>query len=166
MRIVNDTRTPAPRWRRLLATAIDAVLVPGLTLLLVMITGVVEDAQDYVDNAWALSILLLAIVSYLLLNAALLYRRGQTCGKLVLGIVIVSAGSTVPAPIWKLIGIRALFFPLLFVLLPPYVLIPIIDQMLIFLKPRRCIHDYIAGTEVILHPKFQHTADQPLTGES
>ncbi len=163
---MNDTRALAPRWRRLLATAIDAVLVPTLTILLVMITGVVEDAEDYLDNQWALSVLLLAIVSYLLLNAALLYKRGQTIGKMVLGIVIVSAGSTVPAPIWKLIGIRALFFPLLFVLLPPYILIPIIDQVLIFFRPRRCLHDYIAGTEVILRPKVQHTAGQPLTGES
>jgi uncharacterized RDD family membrane protein YckC len=130
-----------------------------------MITGVVEDAEDYVDNQWALSVLLLAIVSYILLNAALLYKRGQTIGKLVLGIVIVAKGSTVPAPIWKLIAIRALFFPLLFVLLPPYILIPIIDQALIFLKSRRCIHDYIAGTEVILRSAGPQTADQPLTGE-
>ncbi len=147
----------AGRLRRLVATLIDAVLVPSLTLVLVMITGVVEDAEDYVDNGWMVWVLLLAVVSYLLLNGYGLWRRGQTLGKQVMGVAIVPAtggsdgqyGRT-PAPLWKLICVRALFFPLLFLSVVPWIAaLPIIDQLLIFLKPRRCLHDLVSGTVVV-----------------
>ena len=49
----------AGRFRRLVATLIDAILVPSLTLVLVMIAGVVEDAEDYTDSWWLLWVLLL-----------------------------------------------------------------------------------------------------------
>jgi len=112
----------AGRLRRLVATLLDAVLVPTLTLVLVMITGVIEDAEDYVDYGWIVWVLLLAIASYLLLNGYGLWRSGQTLGKRVMGVAIVPASQVsegrygrTPAPLWKLICVRALFFPLLFV---------------------------------------------------
>ncbi len=56
----------------------------------------------------------------------------------------------VPAPLWKLIFIRALFFPLLFMAVVPWVaLLPVLDQALIFGKRRRCLHDLVAGTVVV-----------------
>jgi uncharacterized RDD family membrane protein YckC len=140
----------AGRLRRLAATVVDAVLVPSLTLVLVMIAGVVEDAEDYTDNWWMLWVLLLAVLSYLILNGYLLWRRGQTLGKRLTGIAIVSAGRPDPAPLWKLICVRALFFPLLFlVVVPSLALIPIVDQLFIFGKRRRCLHDLVSGTEVV-----------------
>ena len=151
----------AGRFRRLAATLIDAILVPSLTIFLVMVAGVVEDAEDYVDNWWILSVFLLAVVSYLILNGYGLWRRGQTLGKMVAGIAIVHADSvldsqlilqtgTTPAPLWKLICLRALFFPLLFaVVVPPYALLPIIDQLFVFGKQRRCLHDLVTGTIVV-----------------
>jgi uncharacterized RDD family membrane protein YckC len=147
----------AGRFRRLVATLIDAVLVPSLTLVLVMIAGVVEDAEDYVDNQWFVWVLLLAVVSYLLLNGYGLWRRGQTLGKQVMGVAIVPAAGVsdgqygrTPAPLWKLICVRALFFPLLFLSVVPWIAaLPIIDQLLIFLKSRRCLHDLVCGTVVV-----------------
>jgi uncharacterized RDD family membrane protein YckC len=131
--------------------------VPALTILLVMITGVVEDAEDYADRWWMLQVLLLAVLSYLLLNGYGLWRRGQTLGKRLLGIAIVPARSTGgagwssdPAPLWKLICLRAPFFPLLFLVIVPWVaLLPLIDQLLIFGRQRRCLHDYLSGTVVV-----------------
>lgn len=147
----------AGRFRRLVATLIDAVLVPSLTLVLVMIAGVVEDAEDYVDNQWFVWVLLLAVVSYLLLNGYGLWRHGQTLGKQVMGVAIVPAAggsdgryNRTPAPLWKLICVRALFFPLLFLSVVPWIAaLPIIDQLLIFLKSRRCLHDLVCGTVVV-----------------
>lgn len=147
----------AGRGRRLGATVIDAILVPSLTILLVMVTGVVEDAEDYVDTTWALHVFLLAVLSYLLLNGHGLWTRGQTLGKRALGIAIVPAVPDAegrfgpqPAPLWKLVCIRALFFPLLFLVVLPWVtLLPLADQLCIFGKRRRCLHDYAAGTVVI-----------------
>jgi len=151
----------AGRIRRLAATVIDATLVPLLTMVLVMVTDVMEDAEDYIDNWWMLHVLLLAVVSYLILNGYGLMRRGQTLGKRLLGIAIVVATAPVegsegvqynftPAPLWKLICIRALFFPLLYAAVVPWIaLVPIVDQLLIFSKRRRCLHDLASGTVVV-----------------
>jgi len=161
---MNDSVTEglplAGRGRRLAATLLDAIFVPLLTLLLVMITGVVEDAEDYRDSWWMLWVLLLAILSYLILNGYGLKNRGQTLGKKIMGIAIVSDApleeghnAQVPAPLWKLICVRALFFPILFmVLLPPLTVLPLIDQLLIFGKRRRCLHDLLCGTSVVRLP--------------
>ncbi len=95
--------------------------------------------------------------SYLLLNGYGLWRSGQTLGKRVMGVAIVPAvevgegryGRT-PAPLWKLICIRALFFPLLFLSVVPWIAaLPIIDQLPIFLRRRRCLHDLVSGTVVV-----------------
>jgi uncharacterized RDD family membrane protein YckC len=139
----------ASRRRRLAATAIDAVLVPALTIFLVMLTGIVEDPEDYADNGWIAHVLLLAIVSYLLLNGYLLWRSQQTLGKRAMGIAVVAAdGSTVPW--WRLIFVRAPFFALMFLLVvPPLTLLPLVDHLLVFGRRRRCLHDWLAGTEVV-----------------
>jgi len=143
---------PAPlasRGRRLLATTIDAILVPSLTILLVMLTDVVEDAADYADNAWIMHVLLLAIASYLLLNGYTLWRTQQTLGKKIMGIAMVSAsGATLPW--WRLVVVRAPFFAFMYLLLaPPLALLPLVDHLMIFGKRRRCLHDRLAGTEVV-----------------
>ncbi len=141
----------AGRFRRLVATALDALFVPLLTIVLVMIAGVLEDAADYRDSTWMLWVLILAIVSYLMLNGYGLWRRGQTLGKMIMGIAIVTVHNAHRlAPLWKLICIRALFFPLLFVVVvPPLAALPILDQLFIFGKRRRCLHDLAAGTIVV-----------------
>ena len=49
-----------------------------------------------------------------------------------------------------MIGLRALFFPLLFVVILPWVAaLPVIDQLFVFRKSRRCLHDLVAGTVVV-----------------
>lgn len=147
----------AGRGRRLAATLLDAILVPTLTLLLVLVTGVVEDAEDYRDRAWILHVLLLAVFAYLLLNGYGLWRHGQTLGKRCLGIAIMdarSSGPDAPAPLWRLVLIRALFFPVLFLLPVPWLTcLPLLDQGLIFGRARRCLHDRLAGTRVV---RVQH----------
>lgn len=153
---MSDHLVLASRWRRLVATGIDAVLVPSLSVFLVMVFGVVEHAEDFSDNWWVLHVFLTAVLAYLLLNGYTLWRRGQTLGKMLLNIAMVPAGLETsqtrftPPPLWKLIFIRALFFPLLFVGVIPYVApLPLLDQLFIFGKKRRCLHDYAAGTAVI-----------------
>jgi len=164
---VTDGLPLAGRGRRLTATLLDAIFVPLLTLLLVMITGVVEDAEDYRDSWWMLWVLLLAILSYLILNGYGLKNRGQTLGKKIMGIAIVAdapledgCNAQVPAALWKLIFVRALFFPILFVgIVPPFTLLPLIDQLLIFGKRRRCLHDLLSGTAVVRLAPSQGTSD-------
>ena len=140
----------AGRGRRLAATLVDAVLVPSLTIILVMLTDVVEDAEDFADNWWMLDVLLLAIASYLLLNGRLLLKRGQTIGKWLLGIAITQSNTDKPASFWNLVLLRAWFFPLLFLaLIPPLTLLPLADLLMIFTKQRRCGHDWLCRTQVV-----------------
>lgn len=141
----------AGRWRRLFATLIDLVLVPALTILLVMMTGVMEDPEDYRNSAFVLPVFALAISSYLLLNGYWLFMRGQTVGKRLLSVAIVDHSSGARAHFWKLIFIRTLFFPFLYLTITPALiaLVPLIDQFAIFTKQRRCVHDYAAGTRVV-----------------
>lgn len=151
----------AGRGRRLGASLIDMILVPTLTLLLVMVTGVVEHAEDYQDNAWMLHVLGLAVTSYLVLNGYPLWKSGQTLGKKILGIAIVRADARdtqqfriEPPPFWKLVCLRAPFFPLLFlVVVPSLAALPIVDQLLIFGKRRRCLHDIVCGSLVVRLPR-------------
>lgn len=139
----------AGRGRRLLATLVDLVLVPALTIVLVMLFGVTEHAEDFASSAWIGWILVLAVVAYLIENGYLLWRRGQTLGKALFGIRIVAAAGG-PAPLWKLIVIRAPFFPLLYASVAwPFTLLPLVDQGLIFTRRRRCLHDLAAGTLVV-----------------
>jgi len=157
----------ANRLKRLIATLIDMLLVPAFTLLLVLITGTTEDAEDYISlSGLGLNILGLAVLGYLILNGYSLFRYGQTLGKRLLGIAITvpdqlgdGGWTNEPASLWRLICVRALFFPLLFLapmlavtqpLTVPWLiaLFPVIDQLFIFSHHRRTLHDYAAGTVV------------------
>ena len=152
----------ASRWRRLVATFIDAILVPAVTIFLVMILDVAEQAEDFVDHWWAVHVVAIAVCSYLALNGYTIWQTGQTIGKKIVGIATIIHQPTangiyefLRVPFWKLIAIRALFFPLLFVgIFPPLVWIPALDLMSIFGKQRRCLHDYFCGTVVV---KLKHS---------
>ena len=147
----------ASRRRRLTATLIDMLLVPSLTILSVMILDVVEQADDFTDQWWILDVLIIAICSYLTLNGYTLWKSGQTLGKKILGIATVvnrpkadDNFDLLRVPLWKLITIRALFFPLLFFgIIPLLVWVPALDLIWIFGKQRRCAHDYFCGTVVV-----------------
>ena len=140
----------AAHWRRAVASLIDLVIVPAVTLLLVLILGTVEDAEDYQDSFWVAEIPIITIAVYIGLNGLLLRRRGQTIGKALMKIRIVDAATGENTPLWKLLVLRAPFFPLP-VLLPlwPLSLVPLADLAPIAVKSRRCLHDFVAGTVVV-----------------
>lgn len=140
--------------RRLVASAIDFVLVPLVSFLVMLISGAMESADAYAGNQIWLRGIGLGVVGYLLINGWLLHRRGQTVGKMVMGIMIVDATSGEKASLWRLILIRALFFPLLYLpLLFSFVgfwaLLPLLDQAFVLRPDRRCLHDLAAGTAVV-----------------
>ena len=140
--------------RRLVASAIDFVLVPLVSFLVMLVSGAMETADAYAGNQIWLRGVGLGVAGYLLINGWLLHRRGQTVGKMVMGIMIVDATSGEKASWWRLILIRALFFPLLYLpLLFSFVgflaLLPVLDQAFVLRSDRRCLHDLVAGTAVV-----------------
>lgn len=150
--MMTDALHLATRARRLLATLIDMVIVPTVTIFFVMVFGLVEHPEDFQDRWWVFHVLLTAIGSYIALNGYLLWKHGQTLGKRAMNIAIVcGSDNTQPPALWKLLVIRASFFPLLFMSIIPWLfLLPLLDQLLIFGKRRRCGHDWLCNSLVVV----------------
>lgn len=153
----------ASRGRRAFATLIDVVLVPVFAIFIMLVTRVLEHAQDWAENAMPVARMLgLGLASYLLLNGWLLGRRGQTVGKAVMGITIVSAMSGEKLPLWRLLLVRFWFFPALYLIFSPYTaIVPLVDQIFIFGKKRRCLHDLLCGSSVVRRTPQKSTPDRP-----
>ena len=137
----------ASRWRRLCAAVIDYAVVPTVGVVLVLVTGAYEHAEDYVGYRPFLNGALLALASYAVVNGALLWRRGQTVGKAVLGIALrTPAGAAVP--LWRCIARAAFFFSPLLLIHYAGVLV-LLDWAFIFGSKRRCLHDRLCATVVV-----------------
>jgi len=147
----------ASRLRRL-----GAVLLDGLILWAVMfaisMTAILPAAWTGgfsgrpVNGAFfagiGIAVFLIGIVTFVLINGFLLANRGQTIGKMVLGVRIVRPdGSKVAAG--RVIGLRYLVNWAISVI--PFLggLYSLCDMLAIFRESRRCLHDEIADTIVI-----------------
>ena len=88
------------------------------------------------------------MTTYLLIHGYLLYHYGQTIGKSEFGMRIQllngEKASLQHVMLWR-------YLPIVLITFVPVIgqfLSGIFNVLLIFGKQRRCLHDYIAGTEV------------------
>jgi uncharacterized RDD family membrane protein YckC len=100
------------------------------------------------------ALILAGLAAALTLQCALLAWRSQNLGKLVTGLRVVRAESGAPAgfmrgvllrfliPVGLIFGLNALLFPLGFLFL-------LVDFCFMFRQDRRCLHDLMAGTQVV-----------------
>lgn len=95
-----------------------------------------------------LLVVLLPYVIFFALHGYLLSRYGQTLGKRLLGIAIVTLDGRKPA-FWPLITQRYLVQWLVGGIPQLGFLLRVVDVLFIFRDDRRCIHDQIAKTRVI-----------------
>lgn len=151
-RVPGDGLPAASRTVRLAAWIIDRVLI----LLPAYLAGGWWAALS-VDNAALLRLLsprgilgTLLLAAVLAVNAVLLARQGQTLGKRVLGIQIVGLDD-------RLLGFTALFG---WRILAPWLIrrVPVVGGFFFVLDPlaittpdKRCLHDYMAGSKVVLY---------------
>jgi len=154
---VNDAARKSGLGRRLVAAAIDFVVVGVAGLVLVITIGAFEDAEDYAGNILA-RIVAFGFLTYFLVNGLPLWRRSQTVGKALLGLVVVAAGTQTRAPLWRLVARAPFFMALYGVFLGWPGLIALVDQGFIFGAKRRCLHDLICGTEVVRRDGLRMTA--------
>lgn len=91
---------------------------------------------------WFMNILMIA-------NVVMLTVRGQTVGKLLIGIHIVRFSDGARAGFLKAVLLRGMLFGILAFLpvVGPFLLIS--DSLMIFRKDRRCLHDLVADTKVV-----------------
>ena len=92
------------------------------------------------------SILLLAVVAC---NLMLLSRNGQSIGKRAVGTKIVRTDGS-PVEVWRVVALR--WLPLFVVRYIPFLggFAGLADALVIFGNDKRCIHDYVADTIVIV----------------
>ncbi len=135
------------RMRRLAASVIDLVLLGGVSLLLILLTGVYGGPEAYSGFfQFALRLVLIVCVAYGLLNSFHIFSNAQTLGKRLLGIRLVAGESGEPLSPVKLM-VRAALVPL-FVLVPYAMPLLLIDPLPVLGKRRLSLRDRIVGSAV------------------
>lgn len=144
----------AGRGQRLGARVLDqfiyaVAISPGFVLVLETLDGSLTDVSTGAVAATVIAAIL--FVTVLGINLRLLSERGQTIGKRAIGVRIVSLdGSGIS--LGRIIGLRVV--PIFVLGLIPMIggLVGLSDSLFIFRDDRRCIHDLIAESKVVLAP--------------
>ncbi len=102
-----------------------------------------------------LAVAALVAVAVLITQIVLVARRGQTIGKKVLGIRMITSAGDIPS-VWRVFFLRWLPFVVVAAVVEYMVkvrgvgnLVYVVDALLIFQPNRRCLHDLLADTHVI-----------------
>ena len=147
----NGDNALASRWQRLLASMLDGLIIALVTGPFMYFTGGFDGIAEGIQPSvgYNLFIGVIGISVFCLFNGKLLIQNGQTIGKKVLGIKIVDLEGNLPTLKNHLIARYAAY------LLPG--LVPVVGQFIstinilfILGKQKRCVHDYIAGTRVVV----------------
>jgi uncharacterized RDD family membrane protein YckC len=150
----------ASRGLRFLASLVDAVISAFITLPLAFLTGywqrVMAGDPDIVGLG--LGITAAAFVAFVAIHGTWLAKHGQTVGKRLVGIRIVNVSDDRVPTLATTLGKR--YGVLWLVSLIPNVgfVVNLVDDLLIFRSDRRCLHDLIAGTKVIMAGPLGRTA--------
>jgi len=138
------------RGERLGAAIIDGLIVAAVFWGLMFVLGGTKylnmvGTGDISILQWMLGTMLAGFGVFIAIQGYPLAATGQTWGKKMLNLRIVDMQGYKPEFV-KLIAMRYLLGRVLG-LIPLY---GIIDVLFIFGEDRRCVHDYIAGTRVVV----------------
>lgn len=135
----------AERLDRFIAAVIDFVLLglPVGFLVNGLASKTLSDGQAVVLG--------LVVVLVGLVQCRLLYERGQTIGKLVFGIRIVRSDGR-RAEFLRLVLLRDGFSYALRWVPVVGLFLSLLDALMIFRSDRRCLHDLVADTIVVIVP--------------
>lgn len=138
----------ATRWQRFWAAMLDMVV--GLAAVWVLTIFTPWNPWKADPDYWRADFVGMGIgfLIFILLHGYLLANRGQTIGKLALGIRIVrSDGSR--ASLGRLLGLRYGIGAALMAIPAIGQIFGLVNVLLIFRQSRRCLHDNIADTIVV-----------------
>lgn len=150
----------ASRWSRLWAVIVDGLIMVAISYPVMSYYNIFELINIYgaapVDLM--INITIYSWVMFFIINGKLLSKYGQSIGKWIFGIAIVTTENETPG-FWR-IALRR-YLPVYLIAYIPVIgnLSQTIDALFIFNKSKRCIHDFIAGTIVI--DKNANKASQP-----
>ncbi len=148
----------ASRWSRLGAALVDALTIIPITIPLMYFTGGFDRISEGVQPplSYTLIMAVIGIAIFLIIHGKFLIRDGQTLGKKLLNIKIVTTSGHHAS-----ISILAKRYGFYWVIPQVPVAGPfvnLINILFILGKSKRCVHDYVGGTIVITANK-QSQAD-------
>lgn len=141
----------ASRWKRFWASLLDGLTISVVTVPVMYFTGgfdgISTGAQPSLE--YSLMVGVLGLVVFFAINTKLLINSGQTIGKKVLGIKIVDLEGKLPTLKDLILKRYSVYF------IPGQIpvggpIFSLLNILFIFGKQRRCIHDYAAGTKVVV----------------
>lgn len=143
------TYITASRWHRFLASLIDMATFIPIAIPLMYFTGGPDvftgETPPSIYQTLVLSIS--STVIFLLLHGKIIIRDGQTWGKKALNIKVITIDDK-HANLKVLVKRYGVYWSISY--------IPVIGELLnfvniifIFTKSKRCLHDHIAGTQVV-----------------
>ena len=153
----------ASRWARLGASILDAII---LMVIFVPILGAIfaigimpnsAQSEGFLKSLTSVSgsafggliFGAIGILVYVAINGYLLSKYGQSVGKKIVGIRVVSQETNQLLSFGKVVGIRYVVVTLISQL--PFIgsLFGLIDVLFIFSADKRCLHDMLAGSIVV-----------------
>ncbi|MBI2498510.1 MAG: RDD family protein, partial [Opitutae bacterium] len=145
----------AGRWQRLGAAVLDGIIgcafaLPGGAMLL--LGGVMAKGSHSANPTLLLPgflVLGAGILALVIIQIYLLVTRGQTIGKKLLGIKIVTYPDEANPGFVKVWLLRSFVNGLIGAIPMVGGVYSLVDVCFIFREDRRCIHDLIAGTQVV-----------------
>jgi uncharacterized RDD family membrane protein YckC len=144
----------AGRWTRFVAAFVDSFIAMCYGFPILYLLGFWRYIAAGQQAPFLLTIALSAIsfVCFLVVHGYLLKAKGQTVGKMLTGIRIADLDGNLP-DFAKVILLR--YLPLSLAALIPVVgpYLSLVDVIFIFGSERRCIHDRLAGTKVVMASK-------------
>ena len=140
---------PASRGARLAAVAVESAIGFAIAVIWLLWTGF-DHLMSMARESIALQPTLIVLgIAWCAINVYLFHQNGQTIGKKLLGIRVVRTdGSKVSLARW--IVLRAGVISLISAIPLVGWIVAIVDPLLIFRDDRRCLHDLIADTRVVL----------------
>ena len=154
--MTEQTTTLAGRGSRVGAVLIDSIILIPLLIGIAMVTGFWDHLISSAANGIPLSFnakLIAFLVGqslFLLLNGVFLANHGQTIGKRIMKVQIVDMEGK-QVGFLKLYSLRYLAFSLITQIPVAGGLLALVNVLFIFGKPRRCLHDFLTGTQVVVH---------------
>lgn len=141
----------ASRWQRLGGAMIDGLIGFAVGLPVMLMLGIFEYTGKGIAPPFQLSLIsaIIGFTTFSLIHGYFLKKFGQTIGKKALGIRIVGiddAQLSLPMILFKR------YLPITAISLIPVLggLLALVDILFIFGSEKRCLHDYIAGSKVVV----------------
>lgn len=143
----------ATRFSRFLGAVVDGVIGAIVAVPFFILVGPTFGFEFGQQPGMTFNILatIYGFILFALIQSYFLKANGQTIGKKLTGIKIVSTQHA-DVSVGEILGMR--YLPISLITMLPIVgqILPLVDALFIFKKDRRCIHDMIAGTCVIKCP--------------